>query len=496
MLTIGVVNADLAEQPFHTKGTAFVDQDRHHTGAQRLVTQQLRQKAHISLCGGDFAALCGGLDHTLEDFECRYGKVFVGLGAAVRQVTPQGFATLVQVFHLGRVVSRFVERNVGNLAVGDRDVETITEYLDVFVGKLLGLVHVVFALAALAHAKTLDGLDQQHCWLALVINRSVVSGVDLLRVMATPAQVPDVVITELGHHLQGLGITTKEMLAHVSTVVGLEGLVVAIKRVHHDLAQGAVLVARQQRVPVTSPDQFDHVPASTAEGAFEFLDDLAIATHRAVQTLQVAVDDKHQVVKLFAGCQTNGTQGFNLVHFAVTTKHPDFAVFGVGNTTGMQVFEKACLVNRHQRAQTHRDGRELPELGHELGVRVARQAFACGFLAEVQQLLFGQAAFHVGTGINTRSDVALDVEAIAAVVFRFCVPEVVKAGAKHVRQRGKRANVATQVATIFRVVAVGLDDHGHGVPAHVGAQALFDFDIAGAALLLVGLDGVDVAGVG
>jgi hypothetical protein len=37
-----------------------------------------------------------------------------------------------------------------------------------------------------------------------------------------------------------------------------------------------------------------------AKYAFEFLDDLAVATHRAVQALQVAIDDPDQVVELLA----------------------------------------------------------------------------------------------------------------------------------------------------------------------------------------------------
>ena len=45
-------------------------------------------------------------------------------------------------------------------------------------------------------------------------------------------------------------------------------------------------------------------------------------------------------------------------------------------------------------------------------------------------------------------------------------------------------------------MAVGFDHHGHGVPAHVSAQAFFDFDVARAMCLLAGFDGVDVASVG
>ena len=93
-------------------------------------------------------------------------------------------------------------------------------------------------------------------------------------------------------------------------------------------------------------------------------------------------------------------------------------------------------------------------------------------------------------------DVALDVEQVAAVVFALGVPEVVEAGAEHVASEAKRADVAAEVAAVGRVQAVGLDHHRHRVPAHVGAQALFDLEVARAALFLVGLDGVDVGGVG
>jgi hypothetical protein len=138
--------------------------------------------------------------------------MFVGLGAAVRQVAAQRLAALVQVTHLRRVVRRLVERDLGQLAVRDRDVEAVAEDLDVLVGELLGLVHVVLALAALAHAKTLDGLDQQHGRLALVVHRLVVGGIDLLRVVAAAAQGPDVGIAHLGDHLERLGVAPKKCL--------------------------------------------------------------------------------------------------------------------------------------------------------------------------------------------------------------------------------------------------------------------------------------------
>ncbi len=161
----------------------------------------------------------------------------------------------------------------------------------------------------------------------------------------------------------------------------------------------------------------------------------------------------------------------------------------------MQVLQEARLVDRHQRAQAHRHRGELPEVGHQLRMRIARQPLAVHFLAEVQQLFLGDAAFQVGAGVDARRRVPLDVEQVAAVLAIGAVPEVVEAAAQHRRQRRERGQVAAQVAAVGRVQAIGLDDHRHRVPAHVGTQALFDVDVAGELRLVGRGDGVDVRGV-
>lgn len=177
------------------------------------------------------------------------------------------------------------------------------------------------------------------------------------------------------------------------------------------------------------------------------LNDLAVAAHRTVQALQIAVDHEDQVVQVLARSQTDGAQGFHLIHFTVAAEHPDLAVFGVGNAACVQILQETCLVDGHQRAQTHGHRGELPEVGHQLGVGVARQTLAVHFLAEVQQLLFGDAAFQVGAGIDAGRDVTLDVQAVAAVVFVLGMPEMVEAGRKHIGQRSEGADVTTQITT-------------------------------------------------
>ena len=78
-----------------------------------------------------------------------------------------------------------------------------------------------------------------------------------------------------------------------------------------------------KRVPVGAPQDLDHVPAGAAEGAFQFLHDLAVAADRPVQPLQVAIDDEDQVVEPLAGGQGDGAQRFRFVALAVAQEGPD-----------------------------------------------------------------------------------------------------------------------------------------------------------------------------
>src|SRR4029079_16135178 len=113
-------------------------------------------------------------------------------------------------------------------------------------------------------------------------------------------------------------------------------LVFAVDAFHHPAYQNPLLVAREQRVPARTPDDLDYVPARAAETAFEFLDDLAVAAHRSVQALQVAVDDEDQVVQCFTAGHADRAQGFGLVHLAVSQERPHLAALGLGKTPVLQ----------------------------------------------------------------------------------------------------------------------------------------------------------------
>ena len=252
------------------------------------------------------------------------------------------------------------------------------------------------------------------------------------------------------------------------------------------------MILLEQVVPLRAPDALDHVPAGAAEDRFELLDDLAVAAHRAVEALQVAVDHEDQVVELLARRQRDGAERFGLVGLAVAEERPDL---GVGLRLEAAIFEvaiEARLVDRHDRAEAHRDGRELPEVRHQPRMRIRRQAAArLQLAAEVLELLLVEAAFEERARVDAGRGVALEIDDVAFVAVVAAAEEVVEADFVQRRGRGERRDVAADA--VFD--AVGAHDHRHRVPAHEALDAALDLAAAGIRHLLVGVDGVDVGRV-
>ena len=231
------------------------------------------------------------------------------------------------------------------------------------------LVRDVHPLAGQPHAVALDRLGQDQGRLARVFDRRLESAVDLEDVMAAAIERPDVGIGIVGDQFLEFR-RIEEMFANISSVPGLEGLVLAVNQFHHALLKQSFLVALEQHIPVATPDQLDDIPPGTAEGAFEFLDDLAVAAHRPVKTLQVAVNDEDQVIEILARGHADSTERFDFVGLAIAEEGPDLAILGFDEATALHVLHETCLVNGLDRTETHRYRRELPEIRHQPGVRV------------------------------------------------------------------------------------------------------------------------------
>ena len=296
------------------------------------------------------------------------------------------------------------------------------------------------------------------------------------------------------HQLLGARVAAEEVLAHVGAVVGLVGLVVAVGRGVHQIDQRAVAVGVQQRVPFAAPDHLDDVPAGAAEERLQLLDDLAVAAHRAVEALQVAVDDEGQVVQALQRGDVGQPAAFRLVRLAVAEERPHVLIGGVLDAAVVQVVVEPRLIDRVHRAQAHRHRRELPEVRHQPRVRIGRQPAAgvAVLLAEAVELVGGEPALEERAGVDARGGVALDEDLVAAAGVGLAAEEVVEADLVERRRRRVGRNVAAHTdSRALRPV-----HHDGGVPPDPRPVAPLDILVAGKPRLQLGRDGVHVVGGG
>ena len=210
--------------------------------------------------------------------------------------------------------------------VGDLQAEAVAELLERLGRELLHLVGGVAGLEVGAQRPALDGLREDHGRLPGVLAGRGERGVDLAVVVAAAVQERQVALVQVGlvedpAQLRGV----EEALADVGAVLGGVGLELAVGRAVHLADQLLLVVVRQQPVPLAAPQDLDDVPAGAAEEALQLLDDLAVAAHRAVEALQVAVDDPGEVVELLAAGDGQRALGLGLVHLAVADERPHAA---------------------------------------------------------------------------------------------------------------------------------------------------------------------------
>ncbi|MNZ80938.1 hypothetical protein D3C78_995920 [compost metagenome] len=365
-------------------------------------------------------------------------------------------------------------RQVFNLLVGDRNVETVADITHTVHVHFLHLVSNVFTFSGVTHAITFDGMCQDNCCFAFGVLSVFQCCVDFLRIVAATVQSPDLIVRPVCNQRCGFRVFTEEVFTNVSTVFGFEGLIVAVNGFVHQLDQFTAGVFTQQLIPTTAPHHFNHVPASTAEDAFQFVDDLAVAGYRTIQTLQVTVDDEAQVVQFLTGSDGDRTFRFWLIHFAVAQEGVNGLLRGIFQATVFQIFQEFSLVDCTDWTQTHRNGRELPEFRHQFRVRVRGQTFTVNFLTKVVHLLFSQTTFQERTCVNARRDVALEVHQVAAVFLGARAEEVVEAHFVYGRRRLEGSHVAAQ----FQVF-LGCAQNGHDrVPADGRTNTTFQIQIA------------------
>jgi hypothetical protein len=195
-----------------------------------------------------------------------------------------------------------------------------------------------------------------------------------------------------------------------------------------------------------------------------------------------------EIVEPFPSGERERAETLRLVGLTVADEGPDLATTRVDDASVVQVAHEPRLVDRHQGAEPHRDGRELPELRHQPRMRVRGEAPGLHLLPEVVQLLLGEAPFEKGAGIDARRGMSLDVEQIPAMALARGVEEMVEADV--VERRG--GSEARDVTPERGILAIGLDHHRHRVPSHEGANPLLERRVPRRSLLQGLGDRVDV----
>ena len=227
------------------------------------------------------------------------------------------------------------------------------------------------ALTCGAHTVAFFGVRQYHHGLARVGHGGGVGCVNFDHIVTPTLEAVDLLV---GHALrqphQGF-VLPKKVLSVVAPVFGGKGLHLPVHGVGKGFEQGPLGVSGQKAVPVAAPHQFDDLPTRSRKQPLQLINNAAVAPHRAVQPLQVAIDHPNQVVQALACGQRERAHGLGLVHFAVAKHAPYLAPLAVEQLAVGQVAHEARLIYGADGPNAHGSCGKLPKIGHQVRVRVA-----------------------------------------------------------------------------------------------------------------------------
>ncbi len=486
------VDANLPEERLHAERARLVRDDRDDQLANLLVAQQLRQHPHERHRRRRLAPLAP-LVELGKELGKRVGLERLQLDDPLRDVAAELLPPLAHVRDFRTVVGRPIERRLRHLLIGDRDAEARAERPELAFVHLLLLVRDVLALARLADAVPLDGAGKDDRRLPGMLDGRLVGGVHLDGIVAAERQLLQLLVGQVLHHVEQPRIGAPELLADGGARFDGVLLILPVDHLAHALHEEPLVVLLEQRVPLAAPDHLDDVPPGAAEDRLELLDDLAVAADRAVEPLQIAVDDEDQVVELLAGGERDGAEAFGLVGLAVADIRPHLRIGPLLEAAVLEVPHEPRLIDRADRPEPHRDRRKLPEVWHQPRMRIGREAAArLQLAAEVPEAIGTDPPFDEGARVNARRRVPLEVDDVAVVVRALALEKVIEADL--VERRGRR--IGRNVPADPLIQLVGAHDHRQRIPADQALDAPFDLTAARKGRLLRRRNGIDVGGVG
>ncbi len=120
------------------------------------------------------------------------------------------------------------------------------------------------------------------------------------RIMSPSSQTFELFICVVFDKLLKPRVSAEKMFSNISTGLYNIFLIITIYCPLHSVYQNIVFVRGKKRIPIIPPDDLYNIPSRPSEYCFKLLYNLAVSPHRAVQTLQVAVNYKNEIIQLFS----------------------------------------------------------------------------------------------------------------------------------------------------------------------------------------------------
>jgi hypothetical protein len=343
-----------------------------------------------------------------------------------------------------------------------------------------------------AHSVAFLGLGEDDSRPALRRLRRGERRVELAQVVAAAPELVDVAIGHVRDELAHLRIAVEKIGEIISAVLGAERLVLTVDRLGETTQKMVIGVTREDHVPLGTPQDLDYVPACACKQAFELHHDLPVAAHRAIEALEIAVDDEGEIVQLLARGERKRSDGLRLVHLPVAEDAPDAPAVAIDKAAIAKVSHEPRLIDRANRADAHRTRWKLPEIRHQPGMWIRREAVPGELLSIEGEICLVEAPFEEGARVDAWRRMGLKEHEVAAVPDSVTLEEMIEAGLEDLRHR----RIARDVAAELAVGAVGSHDHRERIPADDCDDPLLEHEIPRKGLLVLKLDRIAIGRIG
>ena len=211
----------------------------------------------------------------------------------------------------------------------------------------------------------------------LVLDRRLVGGVDLHRIVAAEPQLLQLLVGQVLDHVEQPRIDAEEVLADVGAGSTAYFWYWPSTTSPMRLTSRPSLIARPAADPSRCPRctlmTFQPAPRKIASSSWMIL---PLPRTGPSSRCRLQLMTKIRLSSFSRDGEADRAERFRLVGLAVAEERPDLRGRRLLQAAILQVAVEARLVDRHDRAEAHRHRRELPELRHQPRVRIRRQPAA------------------------------------------------------------------------------------------------------------------------